>query len=80
MDPNRQRVLFAALRYAEIADRAEANEADAIAEAGAEAAAPPKPAEAATNAPPPSMQPIDKQGAFSKVEKTVTAQLPPQFG
>ncbi len=66
-DPKRQRVLFAALRYAEMAERAEANEADAIAEAEQEAS---KSADTVTTAPARLAQPIEKPGAFSKVEKT----------
>jgi hypothetical protein len=69
-DPKRMRMLFALLRYAEIAERATADAEDAKAEAEAEAAeTAAKPASSVTNPPPRPMQPIDKEGAFSTVDK-----------
>jgi hypothetical protein len=92
-DPKRLRMLFALLRYAEIADRTTAHVEHAQAAEAAETAA--KPASPVTNPPPRPVQPIDKLGAFSKVEKSspslrasllgsttmgVSLPLPPRFG
>jgi hypothetical protein len=69
--PHRTRYLFAMLRFVQIAERAEAAEADALAEA--QAGAPAKPAASVTTAQAPSPQPIDKAVSISKVEKSGSA-------